>query len=45
MECEFNKRIQRGSGTHVCHRKNWCAYMQDYDDAIMEKCVVEAQVT
>ena len=24
---------------------NWCAYMQDYDDAIMEKCVIEAQVT
>ena len=24
---------------------NYCAYMQDYDDTIMEKCVVEAQVT
>ena len=24
---------------------NWCAYMQDYNDAIMEKRVVEAQVT
>ena len=24
---------------------NWCAYMQDYDDAIMEKCVIKAQVT
>ena len=23
---------------------NWCAYMQDYDDAIMEKCVIKAQV-
>ena len=24
---------------------NYCAYMQDYDDIIMEKCIVEAQVT
>ena len=24
---------------------NYCAYVQDYDDTIMEKCVVEAQVT
>ena len=23
---------------------NWCAYMQDYDDAIMEKRIVKAQV-
>ena len=23
---------------------NYCAYMQDYNDTIMEKCVVEAQV-
>ena len=25
--------------------KNWCAYMQDYNDVIMEKHIVEAQVT
>ena len=24
---------------------NWCAYMQDYDDAIMEKHAIEAQIT
>ena len=24
---------------------NWCAYMQDYNDAIMEKHVIQAQVT
>ena len=24
---------------------NYCAYMQDYDDTIMEKCIVKAQVT
>ena len=24
---------------------NWCTYMQDYDDAIMEKRIIEAQVT
>ena len=24
---------------------NWCAYMQDYDDTILKKQVVEAQVT
>ena len=24
---------------------NYCAYIQDYDDTIMEKCVVKAQIT
>ena len=24
---------------------NYCAYMQDYDNTIMEKCIVKAQIT
>ena len=37
---EFKERVVHMLVTLM----NYCAYMQDYDDIIMEKCIIEAQV-
>ena len=39
------KEFKEGVVHMIVTVMNWCAYMQDYDDTIMEKHVVEAQVT
>ena len=39
------KEFKEGVVHMIVTVMNWCAYMQDYNDTVMEKCVVEAQVT
>ena len=39
------KEFKEGVVHMIVTVMNWCAYMQDYNDTIMEKHVVEAQVT